>query len=239
MTKLYVLYLEGQSFRCSQTGLHHQLSDCAITSTEPCRFIGRIKERFDLIICQKIDCSFDISFLGHRQDPLAVMNELWLVDSDVFEERSDGCEAGVSCSRATPSRVFQVDQKPPDQIGVDVVQQQLCWCSSNFAFRKAQKHTERIAVPRDCMRTGMQLTHKSFCKEALNIGRERLLFDHCWPRFLSRASDRSAANRINSGTASMYQYVCCGFLCPRKELSLPEFWISGHKISTDLGLKYL
>jgi hypothetical protein len=71
---------------------------------------------FDLSVGKIVDGPFFVPLGGHRQYLLAMMQELRFINGDIFEERTDRCQACVAASRAVSTSGFDERQEASDQV---------------------------------------------------------------------------------------------------------------------------
>ena len=76
-------------FRHPETGLHGNQKQGPVTPSEPSLRIGRRDKCFDFVAVEKINRPLLIALGWHRENLLAMVQELRFMDGNIFEERAD------------------------------------------------------------------------------------------------------------------------------------------------------
>ncbi len=199
----HILVAEADQLGDSQTRLDCHQEKRAISSSRPCRCVGRGEQRVDLWPIKELDGSALVAFARHRQNALAEECMGGLAQGHVAEEGTDCGQASVSCACGVAPLGLEVVEELADEARVEVFDPELRRGLSELFGREAQQQTEGIAVSGDGVGARPSLSKQAVGEEGLQKGREAGSGHdssswHCCMR-------RSVASWRSSGTASMYQ----------------------------------
>ena len=96
-----------------------------VASPVPGRQVGSGEKRLDLLAVEVVDHALLVALRGQGEHPLTMVQELRLVDGDVFEERPDRRQPGVSAAGAVAPRGLDKVEEPADKIGINVGDQKI------------------------------------------------------------------------------------------------------------------
>ena len=209
----HIAATQANQFRGPQARLERKQEQRVIPPSCPCRTVWSREQRRDLLCIKERHRAFHITLVRHRQNALAVEQPGRIGHRDIAEERADRGKPGVAAARAVAPRRLGVDEEVGDQIGIDILNREF---DRGFAMprtREPHEQAERIAVACDRVRAGFHLDAQPVGEEALDQRRQGCSAH--WSISPSPEVARAIARSSSSGTASRYQNVLSGSLCPR------------------------
>src|SRR6266545_4394965 len=201
---------QADEFRHAQAGLETEEQERMVAPTEPGGAIGLGEDCLDL---GAIECCHEPpggAFGWDGEDTLAEASVSRLVENGEPEERVNGREPSVSCSRTVCAPLLEVIEKGADERGVDVGEEQVRGTLSQVLVGESEQEPEGVAVGRNGIRARGLLSLESRGEERLEEASE----ERHRPSLPAR-SNRAVATSSNSGTAVRYQYVVDGPMWPR------------------------
>lgn len=99
------------------------------------------------------------------------MQQLRLINGDIFEEGSDGGKARIAAPRNVSSLDLKVGEEVTDEVGINIGYLERGRCRLSLSSSVPQQETERIAVADDRIRASVHLRAEPFSEEPLQMDR--------------------------------------------------------------------
>jgi hypothetical protein len=196
-----VLAVQPTQLGNPQTGLDCDQDKRSIATPYPGGTVRNCEQCIDLFSVEKVDRPSNVTFIGHRQDPLAMQGMRWFFQSHIPEERVDGSQPNVSRASAVLASAFQVIEEKTNEGSIEVFDAKLGWTFVEPFLGELQKHAKGIAISRYRMWARLPLAKEAISEEGLKKTGEAGRNHGRTSRWISR----SVANCRSSGTASRYQ----------------------------------
>ena len=150
-----------------KASLHGKQQQGPVAAPYPSGKVGYPQKGLDLVPIQKFDGPALVAFGRHREDSLTKQRMGRFLESHVPKERMNRRQTDIAGASAILSAALEMIEKITNEGRVQVLDCEIRGCSTEPFFCKMEEQSERIAIPRNGIRTCSLLSEESICKESL------------------------------------------------------------------------
>jgi hypothetical protein len=166
------ILVEADELGKAQACLGREQEQGVVAASEPCRAIGRDKDRLDLGPRQEMQLALIVTLARYREDTLDQGAVCRLLEGGEPEERADGGQAQVAGpDTGTPLRL-EISEEAADKRHIEIVDGQSRGGFTKSRLSKREQQSEGVPVGCDRVGADIALAHEPLGEVTLDQRRD-------------------------------------------------------------------